>query len=317
MSAEEDKKLAFHRRICCAYLYIITRHGYPPDPAATDTHLAEMSSLGFQSVELEGIHPKSIAAMYERRHQTRETAQRLGLEIPLYCVVLPGLSSADRTVRESSLGHFERGCDTAVALGARGVLDNAPIPPYVFAGDMPVVRHYDDDVLLSAPLPPELYWPEYWSDLVDTYRTACRIAGERGLSYQMHPCLGALASTTDAFVLFRDAVGADNLHFNLDTANQHVFKDSLILSLRRLSESIDYIHLSDSRGTTIEHLPPGDGTINWPRFFATLAAVGFDGSVGIDVGGHESGVTDLDRAYRRSAEWLQRQLSLTDEKRGA
>jgi sugar phosphate isomerase/epimerase len=193
--------------------------------------------------------------------------------------------------------------------GAKGVLDNAPLPPYQFPGDIPVVRHYDEDVLSGARLPDALCWREHWTALTGTYRQACDIARSFGLNYLMHPCLGALAATTDAFLYFRDAVGRENLRFNLDTANQFAMKENLNLCLVRLADAIDYIHISDNRGERVEHLPIGAGRINWDGFFETLDRIGYRGDFGIDIGGDESGVGDLDRAYGDAIRWLGGRLS--------
>ena len=91
---------------------------------------------------------------------------------------MPGLASPDRETREFNLGLFKRGCETAEVLGAEGVLDNAPLPPYVFPKDIPIVRHYEDEVLMKASFPPNLEWATYWQELVETFRTACDIAAE-------------------------------------------------------------------------------------------------------------------------------------------
>ena len=103
-----------------------------------------------------------------------------------------------------------------------------------------------------------------------------------------------------------NVLGRDNLRFNLDTANQFVLKDNLALSLRRLVGHVDYIHLSDNRGLEVEHLVPGQGAINWLVFFETLDLIGFDGLIGLDldIGGAESEVGNIDRAYIQSANWL-------------
>ena len=115
-----------------------------------------------------------------------------------------------------------------------------------------------------------------------------------------------MAATTEGFLYFRDAVERDNLRFNLDTANQFVLKDNLALSLRRLAGCIDYIHISDNRGLRVEHIEPGRGAINWDVFFDTLNQIGFQGEIGVDIGGAESDVGDIDAAYRQSAEWLEK-----------
>jgi len=292
------------RSIVCSFLYVITKHGYPPPPENTINYLEEVKALGFQSVELEGIRRDHLLAIYNRRDEIASTIKRLDLQVPYFCVVLPGLASADSQERDKNLRHFRQGCEVASLLGAKGVLDNAPLPPYVFPDDIPIVRHFDEEILQAGALPQELAWPAYWSDLVASYRAACDVAAEFNLTYQLHPCLGVLAATTEGFLYFRDAVGRDNLRFNLDTANQFILKDNLALSLRRLADSIDYIHLSDNRGLRVEHLAPEEGVINWDVFFDTLDFIGFKGDIGIDIGGAESVVVDLDAAYTQTADWI-------------
>lgn len=290
--------------IVCAYLYVITRHGYPPPVENTPRYLEQMKALGFQSVELEGIRQEHLLGMHARRAEIAAKVKALGLRVAYFCVVLPGLASADNRERDQNLALFRKGCEVASHLGAKGVLDNAPLPPYIFPDDIPIVRHFDEAVLQAGALPRNLVWPAYWADLAATYGQVCDIAAEFGLTYQLHSCLGVLAATTDGFLYFRDAVGRENLRFNLDTANQFVQKDNLALSLRRLADAIDYIHLSDNRGVQVEHLVPGQGHINWEIFFETLEVIGFKGEIGIDVGGAESDVVDLDLAYRQTADWV-------------
>jgi len=295
----------YPKSIVCAYLYVISKYGYPPAAKHTDKYLSEMKELGFTSVELEGIRKEHLLEMYDRRLQIRQQADRLGLSVVIYCTVLPGLSSADARERQENIALFQKGCETASALGAQGVLDNAPLPPYQFPEGIPVVRHYDEDVLLAAKFPPNLDWQKYWKDLVETYRTLCDIAADKNLKFHLHPCLGVLAATTDAFLYFYDAVGKDNLRFNIDTANQFLMKDNLLLSLRRLADYVDYIHISDNRGLHVEHLPPGEGKIRWDLFFETLDQIHYNGMIGLDIGGEETQIDDIDQAYQRSAKWLE------------
>ncbi|HUF10332.1 MAG TPA: sugar phosphate isomerase/epimerase family protein [Rhodothermales bacterium] len=290
--------------IVCCFLYPITKYGYPPAAAGTTNFLREMKDLGFQSVELEGIHERHLGEVFEIRHEIAAALKRMELEVPYFCAVLPGLSSQDHDERRHYLGLFEKGCEIASTLGSFGILDNAPIPPYRFPEGIPVTRHYDEDVLRNASLPRDLEWGRYWEDLTLTYAEACDIAGRYGLTYQVHPCLGALSSTVDGFLLFRDAVDRDNLRFNLDTANLFALKDNPILALHRLAGELDYVHLSDNRGDRVEHLVPGDGAIDWTLFFETIGTTRFKGHIGIDVGGAESRIGDIEAAYRTSAEWL-------------
>lgn len=294
----------FHESLTCCYLYVITKYGYPPPAEDTIRYLREMSALGFQSVELEGIRESHLLDMYEQRHEVAAGAADLNVRVPYFCAVLPGLSSHDPSERRKNLALFEKGCEIASVLGSKGILDNAPLPPYQFPDDVPVVRHYDEDVLHAARWPAGLTWERYWDDLVAALREACDCAAGFGLTYQLHPALGVLASTTEGFLYLYDAVGRANLRFTLDTANQFLMRENLSLAVRRLAPHLDYIHISDNRGRRVEHLPLGDGIIRWNELFRTLSEVGFKGHLGVDVGGAESSVHDLNAAYVRTARWL-------------
>ncbi len=290
--------------IVCCYLYVITKYGYPPPAENTLKHLEEIKNMGFTSLELEGIHREHLLAVYDQRKQLSEKISASRLKVPYFCIVLPGLSAENKAERDKNLKLFEKGCDIAVSLGSEGVLDNAPLPPYHFPENIPVVRHYDEDVLRLARISKNINCKKYWEGLVETYRIACEIAADKNLTYHMHPCLGVMAAGSESFLHFYDAVGKNNLRFNLDTANQYYLKENLSLALQTLVDLIDYIHLSDNRGNKVEHTIPGEGKIDWSSFFETLDLIGFSGHIGLDIGGEESGVTDIDNAYITSAKWL-------------
>lgn len=296
-------------RMCCAYLYIISRYGYPPPVQDTVKHIGEMAALGFRHIELEGIGGENIGYLYQHRGRISDALKTYGCTVPILCLVLPQLGGTDAAARKAALALFEKGCATASALGAEGVLDNGPLLPLAYPADMPVMRHYNDTLLGHLVPPRALDWSVYWHDLTATYREACRIAASYGLAYHLHPCEGCLTGSTDAFVNFSEAVAAPNLYFNLDTANQHFLKENLSLSVLRLANRISYIHVSDNSGTQVAHQAPGDGNIYWDGFFSTLQQVGYQGRFAIDVGGDETPITDLEHAYQRSAYWLDQQIN--------
>ena len=298
----------FDERIVACYLYPITRYGYPPPAEHTVQYVEEMHALGFRSVELEGIHEPHLRAVDAIRDDVRRALDRLEVSVPVFCVVLPGLASPEHQARERALSLFALGCRTARAIGASSVLDNGPLPPYAFPGDLPVVRHYDDAVIARAGIPAALDWPAYWRRLVETFHRACEIAAEHDLTYLLHPALGVLCATTDGFLHFREAVDHPALRFALDTANQFVQRDPLALALVRLAPYLGYVHVSDNRGTHPEHLPPGQGAIDWDVFFDTLHAIGYQGRLGVDVGGGESDIGNLDRAYVDTARFVTHRL---------
>jgi len=298
----------FHQRIVCCYLYPITKYGYPPKAEDTLKYIDEMHALGFRSVEIEGIRKEHLLRVYDMRFDIKKTLDTLNLELPYFCAVLPGLSSPDENVRKANLDLFEKGCEAAKLFGSKGILDNAPLPPFQFPGDIPVVRHYGEESLRRAFFPKNFSWNAYWDILTDTFRTVCEISARFGLTYQVHPAVGVLSSTTDGFLHFFESVKRDNLRFNFDAANLFAVKENLSLALLRLHDHIDYIHISDNGGERVEHLSIGDGTIDWDVFFETLQNVRYKGYFGVDVGGSESRVPHLDESYKNTARWLEEKI---------
>lgn len=298
-------KNKFNNNIVCAYLYAITKHGYPPPVDNYLIQIEEMANLGFQTIELEGIREENLEEVYRIKNDIREKLEALQITVPHFCAVLPGISSLNDKVRKEQIKLFEKGCEIAIAIGARSVLDNGPLPPFTFEKDIPITRHYDSTALTNAYIPKNLDWEKYWSNLVNTLRTLCDIASDYKLTYQLHPAEGVLCSTTDSYLYMHDAVGKDNLRFTFDTANQFAVKENLSMALHRLKDHIDYIHISDNSGERIEHLEIGKGNINWDIFFETLYVIGYNGEFGIDIGGNESAVSDLDSAYLNSAKYLE------------
>lgn len=298
----------FRTQIVCAYLYPITKYGYPPPAKNTTSYLDEMSSLGFQTVELEGIREEHILSMYDQRELIREKINHLEISVPVYCTVLPHLSSQDDTVISRQLELFRRGCETARTIGASYILDNGPLPPYQFANEIPVTRHYEHELLSQASLPVQFNWDQFWEKLISTFQRVCDIAAEFDLTYLVHPAFGVLASTPEAFLHFYQSVNRKNLGYNFDTSNLIALKCNLSLAIKQLGAHIKYIHISDNRGIRNEHLPPGEGMINWSQFFKDLQLIKFDGYFGIDIGGDESAIQDLDLAYQKTAAFLEDQL---------
>ena len=295
-------------KIACAYLYPITRYGYPPDIRQTVSHISEMAAMGFSSLELEGIGEENIRYLHKHSHEIAETLADAGCKVPVLCVVLPQLGAVDDAERARSLEYFEMGCEAARNLGAQTVLDNGPLLPLGYPSDRPIRRHYGEEDLAELILPVSFSWDEYWHELVATFQKACAIAQRFQLTYDLHPCEGSLITGADSFTLFANAVNSPNLLFNLDTANQFYFKDNLPLSVHRLAGRANYIHLSDNTGHRVEHLVPGDGRIQWDPFFSALRDIGFQGRFALDIGGAETPITDLRAAYERAARWLQQKL---------
>ena len=72
------------------------------------------------------------------------------------------------------------------------------------------------------------------------------------------------------------------------------------MALAKLKGQFANVHVSDNNPSSSDHLPVGDGSIDWVEFISELHRMGFDGYLGLDFG-----LTDKTADnYRKSAERL-------------
>ena len=70
-----------------------------------------------------------------------------------------------------------------------------------------------------------------------------------------------------------EAVGAPNLALQFDTYHAHVITGDTLGTYDRFAEHVRHIQIGDGPG----RVPPGQGLVDFPTFFANVAASGYDG----------------------------------------
>jgi sugar phosphate isomerase/epimerase len=91
----------------------------------------------------------------------------------------------------------------------------------------------------------------------------------------------------------------------LDTGHAHLARETGMV-IQKLSGHLKLIHVNDNRGDWDAHLPPGEGSIDWPWFISELRRNEFHGALVLELqgGGNESMEVVLARAVR-AREYLQ------------
>ncbi len=90
----------------------------------------------------------------------------------------------------------------------------------------------------------------------------------------------------------------------LDTGHAHLGGE-LDTAMFKLANHLRMVHASDNRGHYDDHLPPGQGAIEWPRILTLLRASGFRGSLMLEIAGHGEPAQILAGA-RQSRQFLRR-----------
>jgi sugar phosphate isomerase/epimerase len=112
--------------------------------------------------------------------------------------------------------------------------------------------------------------------------SACR---ERGLVLVVEtPLPHLLGGQPGDFAWILERLPADGLGVCVDTSHCSL-GGFLYDALVSLGGRLVHVQASDNRGHTDDHLPPGDGVIDWARVRATLEHVGYQGVFMLEVTG--------------------------------
>jgi sugar phosphate isomerase/epimerase len=108
------------------------------------------------------------------------------------------------------------------------------------------------------------------------------------------------------------ALGTTDVGICLDTGHAHLSGD-LLTVIEKLSGHLWMMHTADNRGQRDDHLPPGDGQIDWQRLLRQMAGIGFSGAIILEIAGQDSHQETLDgaRRARRFLREISRQLDLS------
>lgn len=289
-------------KIGCCWLYAITKYGYPPSLQDAFRALGEMRALGFEYVELEGVHRDNLLAVYEKRQELKRFCDNQGLRVINFCPVLPGSVSLDRREREESWELFKRAIEIAKFFDCVTIQGDSFTPPLRFLGPAPYQEGIRYGEHFAVEVDPAFEWRRQWSAMVESFSLFTQEAKKAGLRFCVEPRVGELLSNTDALLRTMDTVGDENFGAVLDTAHLNAQKEILALSVEKLGDRIFYVHAADNDGRANDHRAAGRGTVDWDGVCQALKKHRFSGYVAIDVGM----VPDLDAQYRESREFLMR-----------
>jgi sugar phosphate isomerase/epimerase len=288
-------------KIACGWLYALHRYGYPPSFENTLKGISEAAELGFDAFEMEAIGEENLKLLWKHRRELKDRIDSLGLTLANFVPMLPDTVSLDKQKRAHALEMFELGTELAVSLDAELVMcDSYEVPlPYVgeAPGDDPI--HYGKNYRFEISA--DFNWDRVWENLVSVFRHCADVTANRGIRLAMETRLGEAVSNTDAFLRLHDAVGHSNFGMVFDAAHLHAQKEILPLSVEKLRDRVFLVHASDNDSRTNEHLPVGDGTIDWTCLLQALHKHEFDGYFVMDIGD----CPDLEVAYRRSKKFLE------------
>ncbi|MFB3905303.1 MAG: sugar phosphate isomerase/epimerase family protein [Acidobacteriota bacterium] len=140
-------------------------------------------------------------------------------------------------------------------------------------------------------------------DSLRTIQERCRQLDVMMVVENMLPHL-SLGPTTDLLGVIAQLDG-DQLGVCLDTGHANLAGDIYDLP-RQIGNRLRMLHVHDNHGGRDDHLPPGQGQINWQLLMGRLAEQNFNGPLILELAGDSSQPNQVLREARAGREMLER-----------
>jgi sugar phosphate isomerase/epimerase len=126
-------------RICLAWLYAITKYGYPTPVDRMLNAFEDAARLGFRYVEVEAVGERNLREVEERRSELRAKLSELGLDLVNFAGIFREIVSPDSSEREKGVGDAREGRGARRLLRGRDAADRHVHAPARVRGGAPLL----------------------------------------------------------------------------------------------------------------------------------------------------------------------------------
>ncbi len=224
---------------------------------ATEESLAKLRGVGYQAVEYSHCGHFGL----EEAHKIGQYARALGLQSWSCHAEGEGDFALGKTPSEAAqnLIHSVEVCG---ALGGRVVVVHIPVT---------LGLRLDDRADLNELMAFDL--------------EALRPAQEKGVDLGLELALenGRTVAHMDYLLRVRERLGAPNVGICVDTGHANLGNLGAARAIRVAANSLCTTHLQDNLGQRDDHMPPGQGIVDWAEVFVALRQVGYAGPLMLEL----------------------------------
>jgi L-ribulose-5-phosphate 3-epimerase len=154
--------------------------------------------------------------------------------------------------------------------------------------------------------------PSPWDRLVAGLREVLDYAAAKDVAIAFEPEPGMFIDTMPAFEQLLARIDAPNLRLTLDIGHLQCQGELPIPDvIRRWAPRLTNVHIEDMRRGVHEHLMFGEGEIDFPPILQSLAEIGYENGIYVELSRHShEGPVAARRAFEFLAEMLQKRTDL-------
>lgn len=133
--------------------------------------------------------------------------------------------------------------------------------------------------------------------LAEGCRPVIDYAGEKNVRLAFEPEPGMLVATMADYARLLEHIDAPHFGLTIDIGHLHCVEDEPIAAhLGRWKERLYNVHIEDMRRGIHEHLPFGEGEIDFRPVMAALVEIGYAGGVHVELSRHSHAAPDVMRS---------------------
>ena len=216
--------------------------------------------IGFDTID---VLADPLEIDVKERRLIRDTCRRIGLPVVSVCCCALGIADFNTSVRRFHIERAMRHLDLVYELEGRNLL--LVLGEYTWQQE--VIKPQDQ-----------------WKWAVDAVGELGNSAAGLGLeiAIELEPFRLSIVNNLAKMVEFLNDVHDPAVRANLDISHLALSK-SPAEDIPKLAGRIAHVHLSDCDGKVHGDLPPGRGVVDFRPYLAQLKALGFSGTISIEL----------------------------------
>ena len=231
----------------------------------TESALRDIAAAGYSGVEL---FDGNVIEFAERPDDFRGLLDQAGLQL---VAVYSGANFVFPEILEEELWRISKAAALAATLGAEHLVVGGGAQRSTGVSDT-------DYTALAAGL-----------------ERVVGIAQEHGLAASYHPHLSTIVETP---AQLEKVMSRSTINFCPDTAHLIAAGGDPASLIQRYSDRVVYVHLKDFRAEPFAFLPLGQGDVDFAGILQTLAQIGYDGWLTVELDEHEGPPVEAARSSR-------------------
>jgi sugar phosphate isomerase/epimerase len=256
------------------------KNSLPAGPLAAETYLEMARDHGFDWIDISGSSPGNFPENFDpaRVKALRSRLEEYGLGCGIHTASYVNTAEIFEPIRQGVVQHFKDFIDLAHGLGARYLIIHCGV---YFRQFRPRVEECLVETLKEAAA-----YAERWGVplLVENMnRIPQTLAGKPwDLSFEQ-PEVSYLGITVEELAEIYQKVNSPLLGFSLNVAHAHIIESGFLPFLKAFGDKLGNVQVSDNNGITDEHLPIGEGTVDFVGLMQQLKKMNYQGTLSLSV----------------------------------